>query len=109
MPTGLETGGKRALRQAVEQYGADTVIHLAARCSVDESVREPGLYYDHNLRRPLAMLEILISYGVRRFVLSSSAAVYGEPRQLPISEEHPTEPLTLYGRTKRIFEQVAGR
>jgi len=95
-----------ALRQAVEQYGADTVIHLAAKCSVDESVREPGLYYDHNLRRPLGMLEILISCGVRRFVFSSSAAVYGEPRRVPITEEHPTEPLTPYGRTKRIFEHV---
>lgn len=95
-----------ALRRAVEEHGVDAVIHLAAKCSVDESVRQPALYYDYNLRRPLAMLETLIDHGVRRFVFSSSAAVYGEPTEIPISEEHITEPLSPYGRTKRMFEQV---
>lgn len=95
-----------ALRDTVERYGVDGVIHLAARCSVDESVRNPGLYYEFNLRRPLAMLDTLLACGVRRFVFSSSAAVYGEPEQVPITESHPTRPLSPYGRTKLVFEQV---
>lgn len=97
---------RAALQKAVESFAVDCVIHFAAKCSVDESVRNPQLYYEHNLRRPLLMVKTLLACGVRQFVFSSSAAVYGEPEQVPIMEHHPTRPLSPYGRTKLFFEQV---
>ncbi len=94
------------LRDLVGRYRVRCVIHFAARCSVPESVSRPELYYEHNVRRPLLLLETLVNLGVREFVFSSSAAVYGDPEVMPISEDHPACPVSPYGRTKLFFEQV---
>jgi len=71
---------------------------------VGDSVREPGPYYDTNLLKPLTMLEALRKAGVSRLIFSSTATVYGEPQEVPITEDHPTQPLNPYGRTKLAFE-----
>ena len=82
------------------------VVHLAALCLVGESVREPARYYQVNVVKSLALLELARQRGVTRFVLSSSAAVYGEPERLPIEEDHPTRPTNPYGETKLALERI---
>jgi UDP-glucose-4-epimerase GalE len=81
------------------------VIHMASLCSVPESVARPDLYYEH-LSKSLKLLEAARRNGVDCFVFSSSAAVYGEPRTVPITEDHPVGPINPYGEIKRAFEEA---
>jgi UDP-glucose-4-epimerase GalE len=82
------------------------VVHMAAHCLVGESMERPGMYYDNNLARSLALLHVAARAGARAFVFSSSAAVYGEPETTPIGEDHPTRPTNPYGETKLAFERA---
>jgi UDP-glucose 4-epimerase len=87
-----------------ERLGA--VIHLAASSLVGESVQDPGKYYRDNVVKGLALLDAVVAAGVRRFVFSSTAAVYGEPAGHPITEAFATEPTNTYGETKLAFERA---
>jgi UDP-glucose 4-epimerase len=82
----------------------DAVIHFAAFSLVAESMHEPFKYYRNNVAGTLRLLEHVVASGVRRFVFSSSAAVYGEPEELPIPESAPLNPVNPYGRTKLAME-----
>lgn len=82
------------------------VMHFAAFAYVGESVQDPALYYRNNLAAPLALLDAMRRHGVGRFIFSSTCAIYGEPRQLPIPEDHPQAPINPYGWTKKLVEQV---
>ncbi len=84
------------------------VIHFAGLKAVGESVSMPIRYYDVNVGGTLRLLEAMNSHGVERIVFSSSATVYGEPRSLPLTEEHPLAPANPYGRTKLVIEQMLG-
>jgi UDP-glucose 4-epimerase len=84
--------------------GVDTVLHCAARSLVGESMADPGLYYRTNVAGGVALLEAMKRAGVTRLVFSSTAAVYGEPRRVPIAEADRTEPINPYGATKLAFE-----
>ncbi len=84
----------------------DAVIHFAGDCLVGESVQNPAKYFNNNVKSGLKLIEILEQFNVRKFVFSSSAAVYGEPKEVPISEEHPCAPTNPYGETKWIFEKI---
>lgn len=85
------------------------VIHFAAHKSVGVSVREPREYYDNNLGSLLALLAVMSSAGVDRLVFSSSCTVYGEPVELPVTEETPLSPAeSPYGRTKQMCEALLG-
>ena len=84
----------------------DAAIHLAARSLVAESVADPAGYYESNLLGSLRLLDALREAGVKRFVLSSTAAVYGLPRATPITEDMPTLPVNPYGETKLALEQA---
>ena len=89
--------------------GVDAVLHCAARSLVGESMTDPGLYYRTNVTGGVALLEAMREAGVLRLVYSSTAAVYGEPRRVPIAEADRTEPINPYGATKLAFEgQCAG-
>ncbi len=94
------------LRELFAGYQIDAVLHFAAYTAVGESVEDPEKYYRNNLVGSMNLLRVMLEHEVRRFIFSSSAAVYGVPLQLPISEEHPTAPVNPYGRTKRMFEEV---
>lgn len=80
-------------------------MHFAADSLVNESMKEPLKYLHNNVRKGLHLLEIMDQFGVRKFVFSSSAAVYGEPMEIPIPEDHPCLPTNVYGETKWIFEK----
>ncbi|MFC4250488.1 UDP-glucose 4-epimerase GalE [Sinimarinibacterium flocculans] len=82
------------------------VMHFAACSLVGESVRDPLKYWRNNVGNTLTLMEAMRRHGVARFVFSSTAAIFGEPRAASIDEDHPTQPLNPYGRTKLAIEQV---
>ena len=82
----------------------EAVLHCAARSLVGESMADPGLYYRTNVTGGVTLLEAMNRTGVTRLVFSSTAAVYGEPRRVPIAEADRTEPINPYGATKLAFE-----
>ncbi len=99
--------GDRALvGDLLVRRGAEAVVHLAASCLVGESVQDPARYYRNNLERSLALVDTLRERGVPRLVLSSTAAVYGEPLAIPMPEDHPTRPTNPYGDTKLALERA---
>jgi len=82
------------------------VLHFASLIQVGESYIHPRKYYLQNLVGALNLLEATLAAGVRGFIFSSSAAVYGIPRETPLNEDHPVDPINPYGRTKAMVEQV---
>ncbi len=80
------------------------VMHFAAYCYVGESVEKPPMYYRNNVANTLALLETMVAHNVRRFIFSSTCATYGEPVEIPITEDHPQHPINPYGRTKLMVE-----
>jgi UDP-glucose 4-epimerase len=92
--------------EVLRSHRAEAVVHFASRIQVGESVTDPRLYYMSNLAASVALLESALDAGVGRFVLSSTAAVYGDPVHVPIDEEHPTAPINPYGETKLAVERM---
>lgn len=85
--------------------GWDAVIHLAAFKAAGESMLKPFKYSENNITGSLVLITECVSNGVKNFILSSSAAVYGEPSYLPVDEKHPTNPTNYYGYTKLCIEE----
>jgi len=84
----------------------DAVMHFASYIQVGESVKEPSKYYANNVTNTLNLLDAMVVNGVKRFIFSSSAAVYGDPHTVPIPEDHSKDPINPYGRTKWMVEQI---
>ncbi len=97
---------RAAVRDVLASTGASAVMHFAARLLVGESVREPIGYYRANVQGTMTLLEGMAEAGVRHFVLSSTAATFGEPRAVPIDEDHPQQPINAYGETKLAVERA---
>lgn len=95
-----------ALDNLFQSGDFDGVIHFAAKSLVGESVQEPLEYYRTNISGGTNLLLAMRRSGCRLIVFSSSAAVYGEPKSIPINENHPRNPINPYGRTKSIFEDM---
>lgn len=95
----------RSILDEFLKNGLDAVCHFAALKAAGESMLEPEAYAAANIRGSLELIEALSRAGVRRFVFSSSAAVYGEPQYLPIDEKHPEAPINYYGFTKKCVEE----
>jgi UDP-glucose 4-epimerase len=94
------------VRSVLTSENIDAVIHFAASKAVAESVADPLSYYANNVGGTLTVLEAMEAEGVRTFVFSSSATVYGEPQRLPIDEGHPTQAVNPYGQTKLMCENM---
>lgn len=86
----------------------DSVIHFAGLKAVGESVSVPLLYYHNNITGTINLLSLMEKYGVKRFVFSSSATVYGVPKSVPISEDFPLSTTNPYGETKLVIERILG-
>jgi UDP-glucose 4-epimerase len=86
--------------------GIDAVLHFAAKSLVGESVAQPGLYWSNNLGGTLALLEAMRVSGVRSIVFSSTAAVYGEPEHIPVTETDPARPANPYGASKAAADEI---
>ena len=90
----------------LREHRVEAILHFAARIQVGESVALPRLYYTGNLAASVGLLESALDAGVERFILSSTAAVYGAPIATPIEEDHPTAPVNPYGETKLATERM---
>jgi UDP-glucose 4-epimerase len=97
---------QKKLAEAFQNNSIDAVMHFAADCLVGESVQNPVKYFNNNVKNSLKLIEIIEQFKIRKIVFSSSAAVYGEPKIIPIPEDHPCIPTNPYGETKWIFEKV---
>lgn len=97
---------REAVTRAVTEHGVEAVLHFAALSLVGESMREAARYFEHNTAGTLALLSALLPLGVRRFVLSSTAAVYGTPDQAPIPETASVRPESVYGESKHLIERM---
>ncbi|HZI80611.1 MAG TPA: UDP-glucose 4-epimerase GalE [Vicinamibacterales bacterium] len=95
-----------AVRRALRETGASAVMHFAAWLNVSDSVSDPVGYYRNNVIGTLSTLEAMAAESCRRFVFSSTCAVYGEPVETPIRETHPTAPINAYGQTKLAIEHA---
>jgi UDP-glucose 4-epimerase len=94
------------LAQTIRSQRIDAVVHFAAFSLVGESMEKPNLYYRNNVQGTLNLLDVMLENGVDKLVFSSTAAVYGEPACVPITEDTAKDPTNVYGRTKLIMEQA---
>lgn len=101
-----DLGDLNLLKQVLSGEKIEAVIHLAAHSLVGESVQDPGKYFQNNIGNGINLLEAMRACGVKYFVLSSTAAVYGEPEYSPITEDHPKNPTNPYGFSKLTLEGI---
>jgi UDP-glucose 4-epimerase len=94
------------VRHVLRDHAVDTVMHFAAFIVVNESCEQPAKYLKNNLAGALSVLDAMVDAGPRRFIMSSTAAVYGDPESVPITEDAPTRPKNPYGLSKRMVEQA---
>lgn len=99
-----DLGDEEALNKVFEKYDIDGVIHCAAFSSVAESIEEPEKYFKNNYENTLTLLRVMKSHRVFKFILSSTAAVYGVPNEVPITENTLLEPINPYGESKLMVE-----
>ena len=97
---------RAAVEETIRAHGIRLVLHFAAFTSVAESVADPLKYFRNNVAKSQALLDASIAAGVESVVFSSSAAIYGLPERTPIPEDHPTHPLSPYGRSKLMVEEM---
>lgn len=97
---------KEQLRAIFSQYNFSCVIHFAAFTYVEESVQNPSKYYYNNVVGTLNLLDAMREFQVMKIVFSSSCATYGNPTYSPIDEEHPQNPISPYGKSKLMVEQI---
>jgi UDP-glucose 4-epimerase len=97
---------RTALTEALRSHKIDCVMHFAAYAYVGESVEKPLMYYWNNVATTISVLQCMEAAGVNRFVFSSTCATYGDPERVPITEDQPKRPVSPYGRSKLMVEQV---
>lgn len=95
-----------AIDRIFVRFVPEGLLHFAASSLVGESMRDPGLYFRNNVAGIISLLDACVKHGCRRFILSSSAATYGDPLEVPIPESARTMPTNPYGESKKICEQI---
>ena len=101
-----DLGDKRHVEEILHKEKPLSVMHFAASALVGESVERPELYFRNNVINSFNLLEAMLTAGVKCFIFSSSAAVYGNPHQVPIVEDHPLAPVNPYGEGKVFVERA---
>jgi UDP-glucose 4-epimerase len=101
-----DTGDQPRVAAIIAEHKVEAVIHFAASTVVPESVAEPLAYYRNNTVNSRALIETAIKGGVRHFIFSSTAAVYGNPERMPVAEDAPTMPMSPYGASKLMSETM---
>ncbi len=101
-----DTSDRALLNDLFARYPIAGVMHFAAYTYVGESVTEPAKFYRNNVVGTLTLLEAMLAAGIKHFVFSSTCATYGVPKTVPIPENHPQTPISPYGMTKLMVEQI---
>lgn len=101
-----DTGDRALLDQLFASRDIGAVMHFAAFLQVGESVKEPAKYYQNNVVSTLTLLEAMRSAGLNKFVFSSTCATYGVPQFIPLTEDHPQNPINPYGMSKLMVEKI---
>ena len=101
-----DLGDMDKLRLLFKKYPVSAAMHFAAFTYVGESVVDPQKYYTNNVINTMNLLQVMLENNVKVFIFSSSCAVYGNPLKIPISEEHPLNPINPYGKTKLMVENI---
>jgi len=96
----------QVLEDVFHRFEIDAVMHMAAETVVEYSMTDPKRYFHNNIVGGIDLLDAMLNHKVYKFVFSSSAAVYGEPRTTPIEEDHPKIPVNSYGESKLMFERI---
>jgi UDP-glucose 4-epimerase len=94
------------VKKVLKAHDIEVVMHFAGLKAVGESVQDPVRYYDNNVGGSLSLIRAMQENAIKKIVFSSSATVYGEPQYLPLDEDHPTNPINPYGRTKLFIEEI---
>ncbi len=101
-----DLGDGPLLKRLFRDHRIDAVMHFAAFSLVGESVQQPIKYYQNNIAQTIGLIQTMLENRLDKFIFSSSAAVYGEPEEIPIAEEHPCRPTNPYGETKHVIEEI---
>ena len=101
-----DTSDRALLDELFSNHQIDAVMHFAAYIAVGESVKEPGKYYSNNVSSTLNLLQAMLAHGVNKIVFSSTCAVYGLPKEVPMTENHPHNPLSPYAASKDMVERI---
>jgi len=102
----VELADSEKLEHVFQSYPIDSVVHLAAKSLVSDSMTDPKGYFQNNVTGSINLLDTMLKYGVHQIIFSSSAAVYGKPERVPIIESAPTTPVNSYGESKLMFEKI---
>lgn len=101
-----DIGDKEVIKEILVDHKIDAVIHMAGETLVSKSMTQPEDYFITNVAKGLELLEAMREAGTKRIIFSSTAALFGNPEFTPVNEEHPTNPINAYGRSKLMFEQM---
>jgi UDP-glucose-4-epimerase GalE len=101
-----DIGDRGFMREVLREFQPQCVMHFAAASLVGESMTEPAKYWRNNFVQTLNLLDTMLECGVRQFIFSSTAAVYGNPIEVPITEQHPQLPINPYGNSKLAVEKA---
>ena len=104
LPVVGDVGDQALVASLIKSHNIDAIIHFAGSTIVPESMRDPLAYYHNNTANSRTLIEAAVKGGVRHFIFSSTAAVYGNPACVPVSEDSPTVPLSPYGWSKLMTE-----
>jgi UDP-glucose 4-epimerase len=102
----VDLADRAAIGDGLRRSQAEAIIHFAAHALVGESMRDPGKYFRNNVASGLNLLDAAVECGVRKFVFSSTCAVYGLPERMPMTEDLPLRPVNPYGESKLMFERM---
>lgn len=102
----FDIGDKERLDRLFFRVNFDAVMHMAAETVVEYSMTDPRRYFHNNVISSINLLDVMLRHHVNKIIFSSSAAVYGEPQEVPITEAHPKTPVNSYGESKLMFERV---
>lgn len=101
-----DIGDQDLLNSLFQENRFDAVLHFAAYAYVGESVSHPHKYYVNNVAKPLTLLKTMVDHGCLKFIFSSTCATYGNPEYMPLDESHPQKPVSPYGKSKYLLEQI---
>ena len=104
--TKLDIRCEKELSKVFSKIKPDAVMHFAGLKNISDSIKNPFLYFENNVSGTLALLKVMDQHHCKNIIFSSSATVYGNPQYLPIDEIHPLNPITPYGRSKLMVEEI---